>query len=86
MLKIGGYINVLISVAHLVGLMWANKMYEVTGIGKEMSELSSIHYSLPYLVTIFVSFVFFIFGLYGLSADNKFRKMPYLKIGIFTIA
>lgn len=86
MLKIGGYINLLIAIAHLVGLIWAKQMFEITGIGKEMVELSQIHSSLPYLLTIFVSIVFFIFGLYGLSADGKFRKLPFLKFGIFSIA
>ena len=38
------------------------------------------------LLTIFVSIIFFIFGLYGLSADNKFRKLPFLKPVIFLIA
>ncbi len=33
-----------------------------------------------------VAIVFFIFGLYGLSADNKYRKLPFLKVGIFVIA
>lgn len=86
MLKFGGYINILIAIGHLVGLIWAEKMFEVTGIGKEMAELSVTHSSLPYLLTIFVAIVFFIFGLYGLSADNKFRKLPFLKLGIFVIA
>lgn len=61
-------------------------MFEVTGISKEMTELAQTHFSLPYLLTIFVAIVFFIFGLYGLSADNKFRKLPFLKLGIFTIS
>jgi len=86
MLKFGGYINIFISVAHLIGLIWADKMYEVTGIGKEMEELSRVHSSLPYILTVFVAILFFIFGLYGLSADNKFRKIPFLKLGIFVIA
>lgn len=86
MLKLGGYLNVLISIAHLVGLIWAEWMFEVTGIGKEMNELAQTHSSLPYLLTIFVSIVFFIFGLYALSAEGKFRKMPFLKLGIFAIA
>lgn len=86
MLKIGGYINLLITIAHLIGLIWAEQMFEITGIGKEMSELSQTHSSLPYLVTVFVSIMFVIFGLYGLSADNKFRKLPFLKLGIFVIA
>jgi len=86
MLKLGGYINILIAIAHIVGLFWADKMFEVTGIGKEMTELAQTHSSLPFLLTIFVSIVFFIFGLYGLSADNKFRRLPFLKPVIFTIA
>ncbi len=61
-------------------------MFEVTGIGKEMTVLAQTHSSLPYFVTIFVAIVFFIFGLYGLSADDKFRKLPFLKTVIFLIA
>lgn len=86
MLKLGGYINILIAIGHIVGLFWADKMFEVTGIGKEMTELTKTHSSLPYLLTIFVAIVFFFFGLYGLSADNKFRQLPFLKFGIFSIA
>ena len=86
MLKFGGYINILIAIGHIVGLFWADKMFEVTGIGKEMAELSQTHSSLPYLLTIFVAIVFFIFGLYGLSADDKFKKLPFIKPVIFLIA
>jgi uncharacterized membrane protein len=86
MLKLGGYINILIAIGHIVGLFWADKMFEVTGIGKEMTELAQTHFLLPYLLTIFVAIVFFVFGLYGLSADNKFRKLPFLKPIIFLIA
>lgn len=86
MLKLGGYINIIIAIGHIVGLIWADKMFEVTGIENEMKELAQIHFSLPYLLTIFVGIVFFIFGLYGLSADNKFKKLPFLKLGIFAIA
>ncbi len=86
MLKLGGYINILIAIGHFVGLIWADKMFEVTGIENEMRELAQIHFSLPYLLTIFVGIVFFIFGLYGLSAYNKFKKLPFLKVGIFAIA
>lgn len=86
MLKLGGYINILIAIGHIVGLFWADKMFEVTGIGKEMTELAQTHFSLPYLLTIFVSIAFFVFGLYGLSADKKFRRLPLLKPVIFLIA
>jgi len=86
MLKLAGYINIFIAVGHLIGLIWAEQMFEITGIGKDMTELAQIHSSLPYLLTIFVSILFFIFGLYGLTADNKYRRLPFLKIVIFSIA
>lgn len=86
MLQIGGYINIVIALGHLIGLFWAEKMFEVTGIGKEMLELAQTHSSLPYLLTVFVAVFFFIFGLYGLSADGKLKELPYLKPIIFIIA
>ena len=86
MLRIGGYINIIIAIAHILGLFWAQQMFEVTGIANEMNQLAQTHLSLPYLLTIFVAIVFFIFGLYGLSAGGKFRKLPFLKTGIFAVA
>ena len=86
MLKFGGYINIIIAIGHIIGLFWADKMFEVTGIGKEMTELAQIHFSLPYLLTIFIAIVFFTFGLYGLSADSKFKRLPFLKPVNFIIA
>lgn len=86
MLKTAGYINILLAVGHLAGLIWADKMFEVTGISMEMKEAALVHPFYPYLITIIVAVFFFIFGLYGLSADNKFRKMPFLKPLIFLIA
>ena len=86
MLKLGGYTNIVIAIAHIIGLLWANKMFEITGIGNEMTDLAQIHSILPYLLTIFVAIAFFMFGVYGLSAANKFRRLPFLKPVIFLIA
>jgi len=86
MLKLGGYINILIAIGHVVGLIWADDLFKTTRVEKEMNELAQTHSSLPYLLTIFVSIVFLIFGLYGLSADKKFIKLPFLKFGVFGIA
>jgi len=86
MLKLGGYINITISIGHIVGLFWAKQMFEITGIGEEMRKLSQINSSLPHLLTILVAIMFFIFGIYGLSADRKFRKLPFLKTVIFLIS
>lgn len=86
MLRLGGYINILIAIGHIIGLFWAEEMFEVTGIGNEMTELAQIHPTLPFLLTVFVAIVFFIFGLCGLSADGNFRKLPFLKPAIFIIS
>ena len=86
MLKIGGILNIIIAIAHIIGLLWVEQMFEKTGAGEGMRELAQIHYSLPYLLTVFVAIVFFFFGIYGLFANSRTRKLPFLKIGIFTIA
>ncbi|MCX2764761.1 hypothetical protein [Aquimarina muelleri] len=86
MLKLGGILNIIIAVAHIIGLFWAEQFFEKTGAGKPMQELAEIETTLPYILTIIVAIIFFIFGLYGLSASGKLRKLPYLKIGIYTIA
>lgn len=39
MLKLGGYINILIAIGHIVGPFWADKIFAVTGIGREMKNL-----------------------------------------------
>ncbi len=87
MLRIGGYLNILIAIGHIVGLFWADKMFEVTGIADGMALAAQrIHPVYPYFITVVVSIFFFIFGLYGLSADDKIRKLPFLKPVIFGIA
>ena len=86
MLKIGGILNIIIAVAHIIGLFWAEQMFEKTGAEEGMKELAKIHYSIPYLLTIFVAIIFFIFGIYGILADCKTRKSPFLKRAIFAVA
>ena len=86
MLKIGGILNIIIAVAHIIGLFWAEQMFEKTGAGEGMKELAQIHYSIPYLLTVFVAIIFFLFGIYGVLADSKTKKLPFLKLGVFSIA
>lgn len=86
MLKLGGYINILIAIAHIICLINAEYFFEVTGVGENMRRNAEIRPFLPYAMTIFVALIFFIFGLYGLSGAGKIRKLPLLKVGIFIIA
>jgi hypothetical protein len=86
MLKIGGILNIIIAVAHIIGLFSAEQMFEKTGAGEGMKELAQIHYSIPYLLTVFVAIIFFLFGIYGVLADSKTKKLPFLKLGVFSIA
>ena len=86
-LKWGGYINILIAIAHVVGLFFGDKMYDYTGVGENMRRNAEINPYLPTLITIFVAVFFFIFGLYGLSGAGVIhKKLPLLKFGIFSIA
>lgn len=85
MLKLGGILNIIIAIAHIIGLFWAEQFFEITGAGEPMQELAQIHSTLPYVLTIIVTIFFFLFGLYGLSASGKFRKLPFLKLGVYTI-
>ncbi|KAA3610727.1 MAG: hypothetical protein D8M58_21025 [Calditrichaeota bacterium] len=86
LLLIGGYINYMIAVLHIVGLLWADWMFRVTGIEKDMAELAEIHVSLPYLLTIVVAVFFYLFGRYALSAAGSGKKLPFLKIVNYSIA
>ena len=86
MLKIGGIINIVIAIAHIIGLFWAEQMFEKTGAGEGMKELAKIHSSIPYLLTVFVATIFFIFGLYGVLANSKSKELPFLKFVVFLIA
>lgn len=86
MLKLGGYINILIAVVHIICLYNAEYFFEVTGVGEDMRRNAEIHPFVPYAMTIFVAVIFFIFGLYGLSGAGKIRKLPLLKLGVFIIA
>jgi hypothetical protein len=86
MLKIGGYLNILIAIGHIIGLIWADQVFALFGISEPMNRLAEIHFSLPYLLTFFVSLVFLIFGLYGLSAEGELRRLPLLKPALFVIA
>lgn len=86
MLRIGGYFNILISFGHIAGLFWAEQMFRLTGIEHKMQELSIIHFTLLYVLTVFVALVFFAFGLYGLSAAKQWIRLPFQKSGIYLIS
>ena len=59
MLKLGGYINIIIAIAHIVGLFWADKMFEVTGIADVMALASqNIHPIYPYFLRLLWLFSF----------------------------
>ncbi len=80
MLRLGGYLNILFAILHIVGLLWAEKMFEVVGIAEGMAlAKQDIHPLYPYFITVVVGILFYIMGLYGLSADNKYKKLPLLK-------
>ena len=86
MLQLAGIINIIIAIGHIVGLIWAQEMFEYTGVGQDMANVSGIHPAWPYIITVLVAIVFFIFGLYGLSGAGKISKLPFLRSALFVIA
>jgi hypothetical protein len=87
MLRLGGYLNIVIAFLHIIGLFWADRMFEITGISDGMAlAAEQIHPIYPYFITVVVSIFFFTFGLYGLSAAGRIRKFPLVKPITFLIA
>lgn len=85
MLKTGGYLNIIIALGHIIALIWAKATFRLFGIDKQMATLAQTHNLLPYVATLVVAAVFFVFGLYGLSGAGKYKRLPFLKVGIFSI-
>ena len=83
---IGAYLNILIAILHILCLYKASYFFEITGVGENMRRNAEIYPLLPYVITLVVAIIFFVFGLYGLSAAGRFRKLPFLKVGVFSIA
>lgn len=84
--KLAGLMNILIAAGHIVCLFWADRMFELTGVGEEMAEWAEINPIIPYAITVIVAIIFFIFGLYAFSAAGVIRPLPFLKFGVVLIA
>ena len=70
MLRLGAYLNFLIAIAHLVGLFWAEEMFEITGIANGMAiAAETIRPLYPYFITVVVAIFFFKYGGWSLFAD-----------------
>jgi hypothetical protein len=64
MLKLGGYLNILFAILHILGLLWAEKMFEVVGIAEGMAlAKQDIHPLYPYFITVVVGILFYIIDL-----------------------
>ena len=86
MLKIGAILNFIIAIGHLLCLFCLEKVFSIYGITKIMNKIATYNGALPYILTAIIAICFFISGLYALSADGSIRKLPLLKLGIFSIA
>jgi hypothetical protein len=60
--------------------------YRYFGAGEDMAIMDESGSLTPALITGLITIVFCLFGLYGLSAANKFRRLPFLKIVLIVIA
>lgn len=85
-LRIGGWANLAIAAAHVVGLIWAWTMFTAVGIEHEMRELAALGAGLPYLLTLMTAAVFVVFGLYALSGAGDLRRLPLLRTALVEVA
>ncbi len=85
-LMIGGWANLGIAAAHLVGLLWAWSMFRAVGIEEDMRELAKQGAALPYVLTLITAAAFSVFALYGLSGAGVLRRLPILRGGLALIA
>jgi len=83
--SLAGLANILIAIAHIICLLWADRMFELGGVAPQMQQLAEINSVLPYMVTIAVAVVFFVFGLYAFSAAGFIRPLPFLKLIVILI-
>jgi hypothetical protein len=86
-LFIGAIINFIISVGHLACLGCLQKTFHIYDIADVMNGLTETYGAgFPYIITIIIALCFLACGIYGLSACGMIRRLPLLKLGIFTIA
>lgn len=85
-LMIGAIIQFFLFVGHIACLFCLNKMFEIYGISESMNEITTSYgTSAPYILTVVIAFCFLACGIYALSACGIIRKLPLLKLGLFTI-
>jgi len=85
-LRIGGWANLAIAAAHLIGLIWAWSMFRAVGIEEDMREFANQGAALPYILTLITAAGFAVFGLYALAGAGDLRRPPLLRAGLACIA
>jgi len=85
-LFIGAIITFIISVGHLACLGCLQKTFQIYDVADTMNGLTETYGTgFPYIITIIIALCFLACGIYGLSACGMIRRLPLLKLGIFTI-
>lgn len=66
MLKLGGYLNLFISLLHIAALFRPAEAFKITGVSGPMARAAAVREPLPLVLTLFVALVFAGFGIYAL--------------------
>lgn len=86
-LILGAIINFILAIGHLVCMINLDMVFKIYGIDETMNLISDTYGpSIPYIITIIVALCFFLCGIYAFSACGIIRKLPLLRLGIYTIA
>ena len=85
-LVLAALISVGTAVAHLSCIFLGSECFSAQMAPQQVIESAKNGTWLAPVGTIFVSSIFLIVGLYAISAAGIIRKLPLLKLGIYTIA
>ncbi len=87
MLKLGGYLNLLISLLHFAALLRLEEAFLITGVSGRMAQAAAVWQPLPLVLTLLVALLFAAFGVYALAGAGVVKpRLPWIKPILYTIA
>jgi hypothetical protein len=84
-LTTGSILVLLVALLHVYIAFAGGQLYIYFGAGEEFYRLDESGSIIPMASTIVLSIIFFLFAIYGLSGAEIIRRLPFLKIGLWTI-
>jgi putative oxidoreductase len=85
LLTIAGLLSIGVAAFHVV-LSFSANLSQYFGATPDIVQMLRHHDPLVYVLMLFMIAVFTLFGLYGLSGGGRFRRLPLLRTGLWSIS